>query len=212
MQAIGETHCSARRQATSLASPQAPSDSGRRFTRLARTRPLLLVGSLSELPTARGTQTEEILALTDQSVTPSSLKSPPTSYHPSPASSTAGPPTAPAPQADARAYPHGRPAQYQRVRFANQGMPGPPACGFYLDRTHRQEQCPVVGDSALRSRLLPAREANYQELRIRRGLRPGLQFERQPPTSWRNSRAQAPTGSNVVEPRETVRSEEAALS
>ena len=69
----------------------------------------------------------------------------------------------------------------------------------------------MVADSALRSKLLAVREANYQELRIRRGLRPGSQFERQPPTAWQSSRAQAPTGINVVDPRETARSEEEAL-
>ena len=81
-QAIGETHRSARRQATSFASPQVPSDSVRIFTRNARTRPVLSVESLSELPTARGTETKEILAVTDQWVTPSTLISPPNSYHP----------------------------------------------------------------------------------------------------------------------------------
>ena len=108
VQAIGETHRSARRQATSFASPQAPSDSVRRFTRNARTRPVLSVESLCELPTARGTEAEELLAVTEQSVTPSTLSSPPTSYHPSPASSSAGAPMAPAYQGDAHAYPYGR--------------------------------------------------------------------------------------------------------
>ena len=41
----------------------------------------------------------------------------------------------------------------------------------------------MVADSALRSKLLEAREANFQTLRIRQGLRPGSQFERQPPTA-----------------------------
>ena len=118
---------------------------------------MLSVESLSELPTARGTETEEILAVTDQAVTPSTLSSPPTSYHPSPASCSAGSPVAPAHQRDARAYPHGRPVQNQRVRFFNQGPPGPPPCRFCLDLTHRQEQFPVVADSALRSKLLAAR-------------------------------------------------------
>ena len=68
----------------------------------------------------------------------------------------------------------------------------------------------MVADSALRSKLLEAREANYQKLLIRQCLRPGSQFERQPPTAWPNSRAQAPTGINVVEPREAVRSEKDA--
>ena len=69
----------------------------------------------------------------------------------------------------------------------------------------------MVADSALRSKLLAALEANYQELRIRRGLRPGSQFDCQPPTTWRHSRGQAPTGINMVEPREAGRSEEDAL-
>ena len=211
-QAIGETQRSARRQATSFASPRAPSDSVRGFTRNARTRPLLSVQSLSELPIARGTEAEEILAVTDQSVTLSTLGSPPTRYHPSPASSSAGAPIAPTHQGDTRAYPYGRPIQNQRVRFFNQGPPGPPPCRFCLDLTHRQEQRPVVADSALQSKLLEAREANYQKLRIRRGLCPGSQFTRQPPTTWRNSRAQAPTGINVVEPCEAVRSAEDAPS
>ena len=182
-QAIGETHCSARRQATSCALPQAPSDAVRRFTRNARTTPVLSVKSLSELPTARGTETEEILAVTDKSVTPSTLSSPPTSYHPSPASSSAGAPMAPAHQGDMRAYLYGRTKQNQRVRFFNPGPPGPPPCRFCLDQTHQQEQFPAVADSALRSELLEAREANYQKLRIRQGLRPGSQIERQPPTA-----------------------------
>ena len=135
-QAIGETHPSARRQATSFASPQAPSDSVKRYTHNARTRPVLSVESLSELPTARGTEEEEILAMTDQSVTPSKLSAPPTSYHPSAAWSSAGALVAPAHQGDARAYPHGRPLQNQRVRFFNHGPPGPPPCRFCLDLTH----------------------------------------------------------------------------
>ena len=68
----------------------------------------------------------------------------------------------------------------------------------------------MVADSALRSKLSEAGEANYQKLHIRQGLRPGSQFERQAPTAWLNSRAQASTGINVVEPREAVRSEEYA--
>ena len=56
--------------------------------------------------------------------------------------------------------------------------------------------------------LVDAREANHQKIRIRQSLRPGSQFERQLPTAWRNSRAQAPTGINVVEPLETGLSEE----
>ena len=68
----------------------------------------------------------------------------------------------------------------------------------------------MVADSALQSKLLEAREANYQKLCIRQGLRPGSQFERQLRTAWRNSRGQAPTGINVVEPRETGRLEEEA--
>ena len=68
----------------------------------------------------------------------------------------------------------------------------------------------MVEDSALRSKLLAAQEANYQELRICRGLRPGLQFDRQPLTTWRNSRAKAPTGINVAGLREVDRSQENA--
>ena len=96
LQAVGETHRSARRQATSFTSPQALTDSVRRFSRNTRTRPVLWFESLSELLTARGTETEEILAVTDQLVTPSTLSSLPTSYHPSPALSSAGAPVAPA--------------------------------------------------------------------------------------------------------------------
>ena len=72
---------------------------------------MLSVESLSELPTARGTETEEILAVTDDSVTPSTLSSPPTGYHPSPSSSSADAPAALAHQGDARAYPYGRPVK-----------------------------------------------------------------------------------------------------
>ena len=114
----------------------------------------------------------------------------------------------PAHQGDAHAYPYGRPVQNQQV--FNQGPPGPSPCRFCLDLTHRQEQCTLVADSALRSKHLEALEANYQKLRIRQGLRPGLQFERQPPTAWQNSRAQVPTGIKLVEPRKAGRSEEDA--
>ena len=72
---------------------------------------MLSIESLSELPTARRTEAEDILAVTDQLVTPSTLSSPPTSYHLSPASSPAGAPMAPAHQGDARAHLYGRPAQ-----------------------------------------------------------------------------------------------------
>ena len=97
---------------------------------------MLLVESLSELSTARRTETEEILAVTDQSVTPSTLSSPSTSNHPSPAWSPAGAPKAPAHQGDALPYPYGRPVQNQHVRFFNQGPPGPPQCRFCRDLTH----------------------------------------------------------------------------
>ena len=165
-QAIGDTHRSARRPATSLASPQAPSDSVARFMRHAQTRPVLSMESLSELLTAHGTETGEILAMTDESVTLSSLSSPPTSYHSLLVSSTGGTGAAPA-RKPTRVYPYGRPAQNQRVWFACQGFPGTPPCRFCLDLTHRQEQCPIVADSALQSKLLAAPEANYEELRIR---------------------------------------------
>ena len=66
-------------------------------------------------------------------------------------------------------------------------------------------------DSALPLNLLGAREANYQKPRIRQGLRPGSQFERQPPTAQRNSHALASTVNIVVELRETFRSEDTAL-
>ena len=66
--------------------------------------------------------------MTDQSVTPSTLNSPPTSSHPSPAPSPAGVLMAPAHKDDARAYPYGSPVQNQRVRFFNQEPPGPPPC------------------------------------------------------------------------------------
>ena len=68
----------------------------------------------------------------------------------------------------------------------------------------------MVADRALRSNLLDAHAANYQKLRIRQGLHPGSQFERQPPTASRNSRAQAPTGIKLVEPHEAIQSEEDA--
>ena len=122
---------------------------------------MLSVESLSELPTVRRTEMEEILAVTDQSVTPSTPSSPPNSYHPSPASSSAGATMALAHQSDARAYPYRRPAHNRRVQFFNQGPLGTPPCRISLDLTHRQKQCPVVAYSALRSRLLEAREANY---------------------------------------------------
>ena len=181
-QAIVETHRSARTQATSFASPQALSDSVRKLTRKAPTRPVLSVESLSELPTARGTEMEEILAVADQSMTPSTLSSPQTSNHPSPPSSPAGASMAPAHQDDARAYLYGRPVQNQRVRFFNQGPPGPPPCRFCLDLTQRQEQCPVVADNALWSKFSEAREAKYQKLRICQGLRP---FAVRAPTAYR---------------------------
>lgn len=59
-----------------------------------------------------------------------------------------GAPTALAHQGDARAYPYGRPVLNQRVRFSTRGLPGPPPRRFFLDFTHRKEQCPVVANSA----------------------------------------------------------------
>lgn len=66
----------------------------------------------------------------------------------------------------------------------------------------------MVSDTALRAKLLEAREANYQKLRIRQGLRAGYPFNRQPPSAWCNQRQTAPAGVKVVEnPPEDYRAE-----
>ena len=62
-QAIGETHRSARSQTTPYTSPQIPPESARIFARTARTKLVLSVDFLSNLPTTGGTETEDILAV-----------------------------------------------------------------------------------------------------------------------------------------------------
>lgn len=57
----------------------------------------------------------------------------------------------------------------------------------------------MVADPTLRGKLLEAREANYQKLRIRQGLRPGSPFNRQPPTNGRTAPVRPATDVNVVE-------------
>ena len=86
-------------------------------------------------------------------------------------------------------------------------MPGPPQCPFCLDLKHRQEQCPVVPDAELRSKLRKAREANYRKLRIRHVLCLGSSFNRQPPTNWQ-ARVQPPARVNVVEEVPAYRTDE----
>ena len=92
-----------------------------------------------------------------------------------------------------------RQGQEPPIRFPGGRFPGLPACRFCLDTTHRQEECPVVADASLRSKLLEAREGNYQKLRIRQDLRPGSPFNRQGPSAWRNQHQASPSGVNVVE-------------
>ena len=208
-QAIGETHRASRRHGAPYAAPRETSGTGRRTDRTARTRPVLSVESASEIPTAGASATEEVLAITEQSAAPSSMSSPPTSYHPSPATSTAGAPMRPMGQGGGRADPYGRSGQNPRVRFYSTGLSGPPPCRFCLDTTHRQEECPVVADAGLRTKLLEAREANYQKLRIRQGLRPGSPFNRQPPPTWRTQRPAGQAGVNVVETPTDAYAEEA---
>ena len=137
--------------------------------------------------------------MTDRTGTLTSMSSPPTSYYPSPAASTAGPPVPPVNSGDVRTGPYGRQGQEPLVRFSGRRFTGPPPCRFCLYTTHRQEAFPVVADAGLRAKLLEAREANYQKLRIRQGLRPGSPFSRQGPSAWRNQRQAAPAGVNVVE-------------
>ena len=198
-QPIEETNRASRRQGISAMAHREPSGAARRFDRTARTRPVLSVESASDIPTAGGFAEEAILAVTDQTATPTSMSSPPTSYYLSPAASTAGAPVPPANSGDVRTGPHGRQGQEPRVRFSGGRFPGPPPCRFCLDTTHRQEECPVVADAGLRAKLLEAREANYQKLRIRQGLRPGSPLNRQGPSAWGNQRQAAPAGVNVVD-------------
>ena len=198
-QAIGETNRAFRRQGMSPLAHREPSGAPRRFDRTARTRPVLSVESASDIPTAGGFAEEAILAVTDQTATPTSMSSPPTSYYPSPAASTAGALVRSANTGDVRTGPYGRQGQEPRVRFSGGRFPGPPPCRFCLDTTHRQEECPVVADASLRAKLLEARETNYQKLRIREGLGPGSPLNRQGPSAWRNQRRATPAAINVVE-------------
>ena len=137
--------------------------------------------------------------MTDQTATPTSMSSSPTTYYPSPAASTAGAPVLPANSGDVRTRPYGRQGQDPHVRFSGGRFPGPPPCRICLDTTHRQEECPVVADSGIGTKLLEAREVNYQKLRIRQGLRLGSPFNRQGPSAWPNQRQAAPSGFKVVE-------------
>ena len=171
-QAIGETNRASRRKGMSALAHREPSGATRRFYRTARTRPVLSVESASHIPTAGGFAEEAILAVTDQIATPTSMSSLHMSYYPSPAASTAGAPIPPANSGDVRTGPYGRQGQEPRVRFLGGRFPGPPPCRFCLETTHRQEECPVVADASLWAKLLEARGANYQKLRIRQGLRP----------------------------------------
>ena len=73
------------------------------------------------------------------------------------------------------------------------------SCRFCLNTAHRQEQCRVVSDTALRENRLEAREAHCQKLRIRQGLRPGSPFNGQPPPAWQKAAPQGPARVNVFE-------------
>ena len=198
-QAIGETNRASRRQVMSAMSHREPSRAARRFHRTARTRPVLSVESASDIPTAGGFAEESILAVTDQTATPTSMSSPPKNYYPSPAASTASAPVPPANSGDVRTGPDERQGQEPRVRISGGRFSGPQPCRFCLDTTHRQEAFLVVAGAGLRAKLLEAREANYQKLRIRQGLRPGSPFNRQGPSAWRDQRQAAPAGVNVIE-------------
>ena len=159
---------------------------------------MLSVESSSDIPTAGGSVAEEILAVTDQTVAVSSLSSPPTSYYPSPAVSTAGAQDTPANPSDVRTGSYRRPWPNRRVRFSSGELPGPPPCRFCLDTRNPQKECLIVADAVLRDKHLAAREANYQKLRILGGLRPGSPFNCQGLSAWRNQRSTAPGGVNVV--------------
>ena len=198
-QAIWETNRASRRQRMSALAHGEPPGAARRFDRTARTRPVLSVESASEIPTAGGLSEEAILAVTDQTATSTSMSSPRTSYYPSPAVSAAGAPVLPANPGDVQTGPYGRQGQETRVRFSGGRFPGPPPCRFCLDTTHRQEECPVVADAGLRAKGLEAREANYQKLRIRQGLRPGIPSNRRGPSAWRGQRQATPAGVNLVD-------------
>ena len=137
--------------------------------------------------------------MTDQTATPTSMRLPPKSYYQLPTDSMAGAPVPPANSGDVRTGPHGRQGQEPRVRFSGGIFPGPPPCRFCLDTTHQQEECPVISDAGLRAKLLEAREANYQKLRIRQSLRPGSPFNRRGPSAWQSRRQEASAGVNVVE-------------
>ena len=172
-QAIGETNRASCRQGMSAMVHREPSGAAKRFDCIARTRPVLSVESVSDIPTAGRFAEEAILAVTDQTATPTSMSSPPTSNYPAPAASTAGAPFPPANSGDVHTVPYGGQGQDPRVLFSGERFPGPPPCWVCLDSTHRPEAFLVVADAGLRSKLLEARDTNYQKLRIRQGLRPG---------------------------------------
>lgn len=66
----------------------------------------------------------------------------------------------------------------------------------------------MVSDTALRDKLLEAREVIYQKLRIGQGLRPGSPFNRQPQSTWSSQIQMTPASVNVVEnPPEDYRTE-----
>ena len=104
-QAIGEINRASHRQGMSAMAHQEPSGAARRFDRSVRTRPVLSVESASDIATAGGFAEEAIVAVTDQTATPTSMSSPRTSYYPSPASSTAGSPVPPPNSGDVRTGP-----------------------------------------------------------------------------------------------------------
>ena len=116
--------------------PREPPGAGGRFDCATRNRPVPSAESASDFPTAGRSGVEEILAVTDQTATQSSLSSPPTRYYPSPAASVAGGPGPPANPGDVRTGPYGRAGQNPRVRLSSGGLPGPLLSQFCVDTTH----------------------------------------------------------------------------
>ena len=152
---------------------------------------MLSVESSSEAAyTGASTKADGILAMKSPTVHASTVSSPPTSLHPSPVPSVGG---AVAPTSTVVGYGRRYGSGDQRARW------GPPPCRFCLDPTHRQESCPIVADASLRSQLLAAREANYQKLRTRQGLRPSSPFSRPQGPVWRGNSSSQTTPVNLVD-------------
>ena len=213
-QAIGETNRASRRQGMSAVAHREPSGAARRFDRTARTRPVPSVESASDIPTAGGFAEEAILAVTDQTATPTSMSSPPTSYYPSPAASTAGAPVPTVNSVDARTGPYGRQGQEPRVQFWAGDSPDRRRAGSAsTPRTEKRSApslpMPACGPSFWRherpaTRRYASGKASARGPRSTARGRPlGETSVRRPPraSTWRRSRTQTLPKSTWHKPR-----------